>query len=219
MSGPGTQFFGPQNQQDLHQDVQRVLEQASTLTDVDPDQPASRSPITIIDFLDATCIEIESKVDNLYEILPALARPYENYDETEPRHVEEVELFKSRSLALNSSPLENQQRPSQRIHQSNPSVVPASTSSTTSQDSPRIDVGPHSSSRTESTSISSLFSKVAIDDSLQSQTDTTMSTLPLQVKHSCGELITSTSKRASSSSSTSSYKDCESSFDDPPEVK
>ena len=48
----------------------------------------------------------------------------------------------------------------------------------------------------ESTSISSLFSKIAIDDSLQSLTDTSMSTLPLQAKQSRSELTTSTLKRA-----------------------
>ena len=55
----------------------------------------------------------------------------------------------------------------------------------------------------ESTSISSLFSNIAIDDSLQSLTDTGMSTLPLQAKQSRSELATSTLKRASSSSSSS----------------
>ena len=224
---PGIQFSRSQNQQDLHQDVQRVFEQASTIADVHPNQPARRSPINIIDFLDATNIEIKSRVDNLYELSPTLARPFENYDETEPRHVEEVELPKRRSLAVDSPLLENQRLPCQSIDQLRPSVVPASDSSTTSQDSPRTDASSsnscttHSSSRTDSTSIRSLFSKSAIPDSRQSPTDTSMSTLPLQAKQSHSELTVSTSKRASSSSSSSSssYKDCEASFGDPPEVE
>ena len=48
--------------------------------------------------------------------------------------------------------------------------------------SPSDSYSKHSSSRTDSTSIRSLFSKPAITDSRQSLTDTSMSTLPLQVE-------------------------------------
>lgn len=215
----GIRYFTPEHQQTLVEDTNRVVEQTSGIALDHLNRSANCLPIDFIEFLDATKIEIKSRIDNLYNLLPTARHLVESFDETEPRRIEEIGLDKRRPFDADRGI----DRVRRRIRQLHSTITSASNSSSGSQSgknshrprsNPSKSSTKHSSGSEDSPSIPSLFSDNGTHDSAHPETNTIPSTSSSKARKSSSEPTESDSTQASSS-----CKDGRTTFSGPTELK
>ena len=213
----GIGLFTSEYQRTLAGETNRVLEQASKVAHSHLRQSASCPPLDILIFCNSIK-EIESRIDNLYTLLPSTRHLVEDFDETESRQAKEIGVDEHWSIPDDNI---NQvhRRLSQGFKHLRATFTPASKSLSTSHDA-KNSRKPHSNPSKSSTekwsgsaqpsSIPLLISDSNTHDSANNSTDTTTSDSPSGVEKSSTETTTSNSTRASSS-----CKKCRTIFSDP----
>ena len=213
----GVTLFTPENQQALVDDTHRVVKQASQIALVHLKRSERCSP-KFLEFIGATNIELKSRVDNLYGLLPTIQHLV-NSNETRPRPIEKIGLDKRRPFDSGW----RFKRLDQNIRRLLYTVPPKSDSSSSSQgaeNSRRSHSVPSSLSKKQSHGFTdfpsnpSLFSDNGTHVSFCPQTNTITSTSPSETKKSDTEPTNSNSTRASSS-----CKDCRTTFSDTAELE
>lgn len=213
----GVNLFTPENQQNLVEETNRVLEQASKLAHSHLKQSTSCPSRDILAFCDSVK-HIESRIDNLYILLPTTRHLVENLDEREPRQAEESRLGEGEPLS-DSHIKQVHQRLRQSVRQMRSRVTSVSQSSSTShsgKNSRRLRLK-SSNLNTKQSSVSkdspSTFSLLSQDDtrgSARPLTDTNTSNTPPEVTESSSEATNSDLIGVSSS-----CKKCRTIFSDP----
>lgn len=200
----GIKLFLPEHQDPLYKDTYWVIEQASGNAAKDLFRSLSCSPVSIPEFLAATKVKIRDRIGNLYDLLPTLLHPVEDFDEAKPGQVEEIGPDKSRPLVPDSRIKRLRRSLRRSFRQLTPTLTPASGSSSASRVSRRPHANLSKSSTmqspdsTESTSHpSSLFSDNGTRGNFHAPTDTITSTSPSEVNKSNSMPTTSNSTRAS----------------------
>ena len=87
----GLRLFRPKYQPILIEETNRVIEQASAIACLHLKQPASCAPSNILEFCNSIEPRIKSRTDNLFNLLPTTSHLVEDFDESEPRQVEDIE--------------------------------------------------------------------------------------------------------------------------------
>ena len=205
-SETGVRLFTNECQQFLLDKTNRVLEQASKIALSRLKRPASCPPLDILGFCISTK-EIKSRIDNLYDLEPTIRHLVNNFDETEPRQAEEIEVEESWPFSdghINRVP----RRMSQTFRQLRSTITSASKFSSTSHGA-KNSRKPHSNPSKSSTKksyrstdpspISTILSDSGTYDSANPLTDTVTSDSLSEVERSSSKPITSISTRASSS--------------------
>ena len=201
----GYNIISPVNRNILKAETDRVVEQASQAAFVPLTRPARCSPQTISEFLDATKTEIKNRIDNLNELLTIIPDLVENFEETEPRRVDEIGPDHPQPPEVYHSFREIRQ--GQRLSRS--TITPTSGSSSTVHSAggycntrstlSKSSTKPSSRPANFSSNIS-LVSKNLGHSRLQALTkDTASSTLSSEVKQSQTELTNTDSTRTSTS--------------------
>lgn len=215
----GIKLFRPAHQHALVKDTHRIVEHASQIALIHLKISSRCSPINILEFLDATKIELKSRIENLYDLLPTTHHLPEPCHKPEPRQVQEAELDKRRPFDSDGR-IEGLR---QSIRALLSTVTPASGSSSNSygaENSRRSRSNPFRSSKkqspssTNSPSIPSIFSDNGTHGSVYHLTGTITSTSSSEAKKSKSEPTNSDSTRASSS-----CKKCKATFSDPAELE
>lgn len=206
----GINFFEPENRRTLVEETNRVLEQASELaselTHSRQEQSTSRPSLDILAFCDSIR-HVEPRIKNLYTLLPTTRHLPENFDEKEPRQVEESGFGEGEPLP-NSLIKGVRQRLRQSSRRMRSAIIPASQSSNTSHSgknsrrlrSSRSNFNTKQSS--DSKNSPSTFHPLSQDDSHGSArpvTDTNTSKSPSEVTECSSESKTSNLTGASSS--------------------
>ena len=186
----------------LGQATHRVVERASTIILPNLNLSASSPPNDIIEAFNARKSEINSRIGNLYALLPNTRRVVEDFDETELQHIEEIGLDERRHSNSQMGMLKkhNRRKPN-RLHST---ISPASRSSSASpvvEHSHRRYPPPSRSSKEqsrgslESTTVSSLSSDSGTYGSVHPLTDTMTSNSPPEDGTSSRESKSSNSAR------------------------
>lgn len=204
-SETGIRLFTNECQQLLFDKTNRVLEQASKIALSHLKHPARCPPLDILRFCNSAK-EIESRIANLYDLLPTTEHLVENFDETEPRQAEEIGVEEGWSFS--DGHINRVRRGmSQTFRQLRSTITSASKSSSTSHGA-KNSRKPHSNASKSSTkksyrstdpsSISTIPSNSGTYDSANPSTDTVTSDSPSGVEQSSSESITSISTPAPS---------------------
>ena len=190
----GYDIFSPVSRNILKAETDRVVEQASQAAFVHLTRPAQFSPKTLSEFLDAAKTEIESRIANLHELVTIIHNLVEDFEETEPRRVDEIRPDHPQPPKVYQSFRETRQ--GQRPPRS--AVTPPSGSSSTSHGA-EVRSRLHSTLSTSSTKQSSRPTSSPSTISLVSSKKPISSTPPSEAKQSQNELKDSGSTHTSTS--------------------
>lgn len=216
-SETGIHLFEPENQRTLVEETNRVLEQGSQLAHSRQKQSTSCPSLDISAFCDSIR-HIDSRINNLYNLLPTTRHLLENFDEREPRQVEESGLGEGEPLS-NDHIKHVRQRLRQNLRQMFSKTTSASRSSNTSnssKNSRRLRPSSsnfntkQSSGSKDSPSTSHLLSQDDTCGSARPLTDTSTSDSPSEVTE-----FSSEPKPSNLTGASSSCKRCRTIFSNP----
>ena len=182
----GTGLCRPKFRQNLVKDTNRVVEQASKIALDHLKRAESCPPVTILEFCNARKNEIASRIYDLYDLLPMTQRVVPDFEETEPRQVEEIGHDHRRPSLYGHF-----KRIGQKFRRPSFTNTPADGSSSTSRGakySRKLRFSTKQSNSTDSPSISSLFSHDDTHHSAHPLTDTITSNPPSEATECSSEL-------------------------------
>ena len=214
----GINLVTAENRQSLLDDTWQIVEQASAIAFVHLREPAHCLPNSIHEFLDATQIEIKSRVDNVSELMSASYHPVPNFDRKLSPQIEETGPEETRpGIPRPSGPDKLDKiarRPSQRLRSIWTSMVGSSRTSQDGEDSGRPPLARSEPSKSSSKQSSRFTNSLSIPSGFSNASpiypsgDTATSISVLNTP--------SFSKSAASSSTRASFKgtDCNASSDE-----
>ena len=211
--GTGVSLFAPENKKALHEDTNRILEQAAAIGHDNLELKPRCAPVNVVEFCNSTKDIINSRMENVYALLPATRHLVQDFGKSEPRQSREIGHHGCGPRPDSRITRERQQlgRPERSI------VTPASNSSSVIQGAENTCRSHSHSSKcsekrsynsTKSPSMPPRFSDTQTHDSAQPSTGTVTSDSRLEVGSSS---ITPTS---SSTRTSSSCKRCRTTFSD-----
>ena len=200
----GLNLFRPESQRGLFEKTNRVVEQASRIALLYLDRSVTYPPENILEFLNATKTEIKSRIDNLYDLLPIVGHLIKDFDETEPRQVEDNGYYEHKPFDLDMC-IERLGIESGRLLSHTAPASESSSASHSAKDSRRHRSILSGSSKRPSygPSNSSLIPSLTSDSGTRSNvyalTDTVTSDAPSEIEKCNTEPTTSVSTRGPSS--------------------
>ena len=188
----------------LLEDTNRVVDQASNIAPVQPQRSACIVPNNVLEFLDATEFEINSRIDNVSDLLLAARNRLVSLDEEPSPQIEGTRAFE-RSLFDQDKLFQRVSRQSKRSRSTSTSVVGSSSASQCAENSvrPHSDLSKsssmHPSRSTNSPSVLAKFSDNGSHSHIRPSTNTATSASPSEATRSYSEFVSSASTRPSTS--------------------
>ena len=195
----GINLVTAENRQSLREDTFQKVEQASEIAFVHLQGSAHCLPDNIVDFLDATKIEIKSRIDNVSDLMPATHHPVPDFDRKLSPQIEET----GPDIPIPSGPDKLgkiARRPSKHLRSIWTSMVDSSSTSQDGEDSGRPCSEPSKSSSKQSsrfTTSLSIPSGFSNRSQIHPSSDTATSISLLETNLSFSESAASTSTGAS----------------------